>query len=232
MITKTFYEHQVAHLKMRDLIEVTCEFCKQPFKATKRDLYKSVFKRNGELCCSFSCATTLRHRHKNQGNTVIIICELCNTQVIRLESQVKKTKAKNQFCSKKCCAIYASRNKRLGTTRSKLEIYLEQQLVNLYPKLSIQFNMKDTIQSELDIYIPNLKLAFELNGIFHYEPIFSQARLEYIQNNDNRKFQACLEQGIELCIINSSKQKQVNEKTSKKYLDIITQIINSKLNEL
>jgi len=44
----------------------------------------------------------------------------------------------------------------------------------LYPDLVIHFNKKDAINSELDIYIPSLKLAFELNGIFHYEPIFGK----------------------------------------------------------
>jgi hypothetical protein len=231
MITQTFYEHQ-NHLKTRDFIEVSCDYCKQLYKTEKRTLYNALKRHNGTLYCSNSCAAKFRNKKLGQGNTIIITCKLCMAQVVRLESQIKKAEAKFQFCSKKCCAIYASRTKRLGTTRSKLEVYLEEQLITFYPKLVIQFNMKDTIQSELDIYIPSLKLAFELNGIFHYEPIFSQIKLEYIQNNDNRKFQACLEHGIELCIINSSKQKQVNEKTSKKYLDIITQIINTKLSEL
>lgn len=100
---------------------------------------------------------------------------------------------------------------------------------NLYPNLLIYFNKKDAINSELDIYIPSLKLAFELNGIFHYEPIYGFNKLNQIQNNDSRKFQACLEQKIELCLIDSSKQKYFTEKSSQQYLDIITTIINSKL---
>lgn len=87
---------------------------------------------------------------------------------------------------------------------------------------------KDTINGELDIYIPSLKLAFELNGIFHYEPIYNQLQLEKTQNNDQRKFQACLEKGIELCIIDVSKQKYFKESTSQQYLKIITDIINQK----
>ena len=90
------------------------------------------------------------------------------------------------------------------------------------------FNSKEIINSELDIYLPKLKLAFELNGIFHYESIYGQNKLDQIQNNDNRKFQACLEQGIEICIIDSSQQKYFKKETSQKYLDIITNIINNK----
>ena len=73
-----------------------------------------------------------------------------------------------------------------------------------------------------------MNLAFELNGIYHYEPIHGNDKLLKIQNNDNRKFQACLEQGIELCIIDSSQQKYFKKQSSEKYLNIISTIINNK----
>jgi hypothetical protein len=83
--------------------------------------------------------------------------------------------------------------------------------------------------SELDIYIPSLKLAFELNGIFHYEPIFGNEKLNKIQKNDNNKFLKCQEKNISLCIIDTSSQKYFKEQTSKKILDIIINIINQHL---
>lgn len=52
--------------------------------------------------------------------------------------------------------------------------------------------------------------------------------LDRIQNNDSRKFQACLERNIELCIIDSSKQMRFTEKSSQQYLNIITDVINTK----
>ncbi len=91
----------------------------------------------------------------------------------------------------------------------------------------ISYNDKETINAELDIYIPSLHLAFELNGIFHYEDIFGQ--LEKTQNNDKRKYQACAEKQIGLCVIDTSKQKYWKEGSSNEFLEIITTIIDKKL---
>ena len=140
---------------------------------------------------------------------------------------IKSDKSKNLFCSHSCAAKYNNTHKTKGCRRSKLEIWLEQKLKEKY-SFEILFNEKNIINSELDIYIPHLKLAFELNGIFHYEPIFGKEKLSQIQNNDNRKFQACLEHDIELCIIDTSQQKYFKEKTSLKYLNIICNIIESR----
>jgi hypothetical protein len=136
---------------------------------------------------------------------------------------------KDKFCSRSCAAKYNNANKIHGYRRSKLEIFAEQKLIEKFPTLEIHFNRKDAINSELDIYIPQLKLAFELNGIFHYEPIFGEQKLNSTKNNDKRKFQACLEKNIELCIIDTSTQKYFKESTSKIYLDIILKIIDNKL---
>ena len=71
----------------------------------------------------------------------------------------------------------------------------------------------------------DLKIAFELNGIFHYEPIYGKEKLESIKNNDDRKFQACLEKGIEFCVIDTSGSKSFKPERDRKYLNIIEDII-------
>jgi len=93
-------------------------------------------------------------------------------------NQFKKTN--NHFCSRSCAATYNNTHKNTGTKISKLEIWLQTKLTEQYPNLEIHYNRKDTINSELDIYIPSLKLAFELNGIFHYEPIYAEDKLNQI----------------------------------------------------
>lgn len=129
------------------------------------------------------------------------------------------------FCSRSCAATYNNKYKKHGTRRSKLEQWLEEKLTVLYPNLEIVYNDKQIIKSELDIYVPKLKLAFELNGIFHYEPIFGETKLSQIKNNDNRKFQACLENNIELCIIDASSMKYFKPKKATEFLLIIKNII-------
>jgi hypothetical protein len=106
---------------------------------------------------------------------------------------------------------------------------LEVKLVELYPDLEFHFNRRDTINAELDIYIPALNLAFELNGIFHYEPIFGKDKLDRIKTNDDRRYQACLENSIELCIIDTSKQTYFKENSSNEFLGIIKNLIDNKL---
>ncbi|MFA5207062.1 MAG: hypothetical protein WC428_00030 [Candidatus Paceibacterota bacterium] len=184
--------------------------------------------KSGNHFCSRSCAATYNSPQRIYKNTIKTKCKNCNKEIKVIFSAHKKSKSGNHFCSQSCAATYNNKHKTTGNRRSKLEKYLEKELINLYPNLEINFNGKITINSELDIYIPSLKLAFELNGIFHYEPIFGQEKLCQIQNNDNRKFQACLEKNIELCIIDTSSLSYFKEHNAQKYLNIIIAIISNK----
>lgn len=155
-------------------------------------------------------------------------CGFCNKQIKIRPKIIENSKCKKAFCGKSCAAKHNNGNKKFGIRRSKLEMWLESKLKISYPMLEIHYNRKDTINSELDIYIPSLNLAFELNGIFHYEPIFGEEKLNSTKNNDNRKFQACLEKQIELCIIDVSSLTYFKDSKVIKYFDIISKIINTK----
>jgi frataxin-like iron-binding protein CyaY len=211
--------------KSRDLLPLLCEHCKSTYYLTKHRIQNKILSISDSTPFAGSfCSLKCSHAFELSHSRLTIKCKECSKLV-----SVKKTKLhKNHFCSQSCAARFNNKNKKFGCRRSKLEVWLEQQLLELYPTLEIHFNRKDTINSELDIYIPSLKLAFELNGIFHYEPIYGKEKLNEIQNNDNRKFQACLENGIELCIIDTSHQAKFSEKSSEKYLTILKSLINSK----
>lgn len=213
-----YTEEEFNQSKSNDKLPCQCEICSQNFYKMKRDIIKVMMgKRTGKYC-SQKC------KGLDKSKCVVIYCLNCNKKIKKRFNEFKKSN--NHFCSNSCAAKYNNTHKTKGNRRSKLEQWLENELVKLYPDLEIFFNNKNIINSELDIYIPSLKLAFELNGIFHYEPIYGNEKLTQIKNNDNRKFQACLEQGIELCIIDTSQQKYFKEKSSKEFLNIIVNIIN------
>ena len=193
-----------------------CDYCHTEFWLHRTRLISK--KRNKGTFCTRECG------YKSLINRKSINCTQCNSTFTRKPSEM--VYSINQFCSHSCSATYNNQHKTHGTRVSKLEVWLREQLTTLYPTLEIHYNQKDAINSELDIYIPSMKLAFELNGIFHYEPIYGGKKLEQIQNNDTRKFAACQNAGISLCIIDTSMQKYFKPKTSQKFLDIIVNIIS------
>lgn len=196
-------------------IQFVCEKCGNTYLRLVRDTRTAIRNKKFRCVCK-PCSIQKTGTTKN--------CKVCNKAFY-----VAKCKQAAQFCSKSCSATYNNTHKSHGTRRSKLEKWIEFQLTAQYPNVEFVFNKKDAINSELDIYIPSLKLAFELNGIFHYEPIFSKEQLQKSQNNDKRKMQACLEENIELCVIDISAQKYFKPETSCKYLQIIQNIIEYKL---
>lgn len=206
--------------RSRDKIPIECEHCHKIFTATKNNILRVLKSSPNRLrFCTRSCNDKRKHKRKT------VKCKNCQKDFQKLNCYCSK----NNFCSKSCAAKYNNTHKTTGTRRSKLEKWIEEQLTILYPNLEIHFNKTSAVNAELDVFIPSLKLAFELNGIFHYEPIYSEEKLSSTQNNDKRKFQACLERGIELCIIDTSSQEYFKENTSKKYLDIIIDVLNKKL---
>jgi hypothetical protein len=202
-------------------MDIICKQCKNNFKIDER-FFKNKKNRNGlgSEFCSVSCYGKFR----SDNYTKVMNCKNCEIEVVKHLSDIR-SKSGNSFCSRSCSATYNNKNKKFGTRRSKLELWIEERIKDRYD-FEIIFNGKEAINSELDIYIPSLKLAFELNGIFHYEPIYGSDKLEKTKLNDTNKFQQCQNNNISLCIIDVSNLKNFKPLKAKVYLDIIINIIS------
>lgn len=193
-----------------------CENCHLPFDLSLRlhNRYEKTTGKGSGRFCSRKCWYESKH------SAILLTCIVCNATFTRKPSHLSK----NNFCSQSCAATYQNTHKTYGTRRSKLEAYLEQQLRSEFPDLELICNGKEEIGSELDFYFPQLRLAIELNGIFHYEPIYGSDKLERTQANDQQKFIACNAAGIELCII-SCTDKSVTKSVKERYLSIVKNLV-------
>lgn len=216
-----YTEQEYSQAKGKNLLSFECYNCKGIFQKTKTTI-KYEIKRSRQIkYCSSIC------RGKAVNKSITSNCGFCGERCTRQLKEYKTSKSGKIFCSQSCSAKYNNTHKTSGYRRSKIEIWIEKQLKELYPNLDILFNDKTAINSELDIYIPSLSLAFELNGIFHYEPIYGQYKLNQIQANDKNKFYLCQQNNISLCIIDISSMIHFKPLKAQKFLDIICNIIYS-----
>ncbi len=220
---KLFTEQEYEAARRKHILPGKCDFCGEPMNQIKKKWQERKIKKNINDFCSYDC----HKKYSSKMGSSVVRCKNCDKKFKKTNSQIKQSS--NHFCSSSCAATYNNTHKTHGTRRSKLEVWLADQLPQKFPGLDFIFNGKETINSELDIYIPSLRLAFELNGIFHYEPIYGQDKLESIQNNDTRKAQACWERGIEFCTIDVSNFKYFKTANAQKYLDIVIKVINARL---
>ena len=200
---------------------IICDTCKTSFYRDMKHINQSKKNNWTTNHCSTRCIAEYRY----SAYSKLVTCSTCDKSFKKLLSNIKKSKSGNHFCSRSCSATYNNMNKKHGTRRSKFELWAEQELIKLYPNYNILFNDKTTIKSELDIYFHDLKMAIEINGIFHYKPIYGEDKLKKIQENDRQKALLCEENNITLHSIDTSKLKKMADKNAIKYLEIIKKLV-------
>lgn len=222
---KMLFDIEEVYKMINDSLPMECYCCGKTFYVKRKDIRREL-KRADKISsknlrfCSRKC-----FNYEKRMEMATFNCLQCGIQVTR-----QKVASENKFCNKSCAATYNNTHKKSGTRRSKLEAFIQEEIQKEFVNLEVLYNDKTLINSELDFYIPSLKLAIELNGIFHYEPIYGEDKLKSIQNNDNRKFQACIEKGIELAIIDSSSLNYFKVEKALKYYHIIRDLIYAKIN--
>lgn len=205
------------HFKNKNLRhEVKCSNCNKIFSKIN-----SLIKRSKKHFCSVSCKKSFI---KNNTKLLELECLYCKIKFNRPPYNLNKTG--KHFCSISCASKYTVPRRSDRHFRSKLEIYLEDKLVNQYKDVGFEFNNRSIIGCELDIYIPSLKLAFEINGTHHYKPIYGLLRFNQTENMDKKKINLCEQKEIRLIIINTSKDGTFSEQDGDKYFNFISSILN------
>ncbi len=168
--------------------KTVCEYCQETYQKETYD-----FKRTKRNFCSKKC------RGLADRNQVEVECANCGEMVKRDPSHFKKTK--NSFCGSSCSATFNNKLKR-KSRRSKIEAKFYNLIVKEFPDLNILSNDKTMLDGyEVDVAIPELKLAIEWNGIVHFKPIYGQTKLDNVQSRDADKLKIASNKDINLIVI-------------------------------
>ena len=90
------------------------------------------------------------------------------------------------------------KNELVVGNRSQAEAIVCDLLRFYFKKLIILPNDKTSIGKELDIYLPQYKIAFEIQGPSHTRKIWSEETFIRTVENDKKKAVLCEEAGIKL----------------------------------
>lgn len=185
---------------------INCAECAKEKIIYKRDLLKENF-------CSSSCSAIYYNRPRKKYNikkikplaTIVKInCKYCNKETIN-----------KKYCNGTC--RNKDQNKYKNGSRSYAEKILVEKLKTNFPDWTIKENNREILNGlELDIYIPEIQLAIEWNGIYHIEPIRGEETLQKIIKKDNTKIEMCKQLGINLIVISdrTSHKKFIEETTN------------------
>lgn len=229
---KFFCSTTCANKSRTSLINCNCSNCGADLTVSASSI-NSKYRKTANVFCNSSCSAKYNNSLRKHQNKVSVTRTLkrCatwyNNVCSHCGSNYSTKSKKSSYCSGSCRNLHLKLHTHAhssGTSRSKIEKFVEAKLKLEYKDTKFRFNDKTTIQYELDIYLPDLKLAFELNGVFHYIPIHGKHVLEKIQYRDKQKIIQCQQQGIKLHTIELENKYFTEERKNKVY-DYISKII-------
>jgi len=214
--------------KKNSIIKIKCSRCQKEYEISSVR-YRMIIEEDPihKFYCSKECQN-LGQKINGNYDKIIVKCNQCGKECEKLRYVYKRHKL--AFCNKSCRGKYFVQFNGLGgDKRSQLEEKIESYLKNDYPNLDIIFNDRNVCYSmELDIYIPSLKLAIEINGPVHFEPIYGQETLESIQKKDATKLKICNTKHIDLSIITEKINYNIDNSRDI-YLKRVKPLIESKI---
>jgi len=193
-----------------------CDQCRASFFKRPCDMRRT----KNNFCC-------LECSRKFQDKRIEVVCLACGKVFFKEQCELRRTK--RNCCSKECSKILNKYYKDWGSKRSKLEIAIEEFLKDKFT-FEIIYN-KTSIGYELDIHIPSLNLAIEINGILHYKPIYGIEKLLRVQQIDGEKILECKKRNIHLIVINVSEDRNTKSIRTQRTQEVF-QIINNRIEEL
>jgi hypothetical protein len=181
----------------------------------------SLLKNRKNIFCCKECSDKFKDKR------VEVICLVCQKVFLKEQCEIKRYG--RHCCSKECGKLLRIFHKNWGSSRSKLEIYIENQMKNIF-SFFIDYNNTET-GYELDIYVPHLDLAIEINGIFHYKAIYGMKKLLRVQQIDKEKVVECKKRNIKLIVIDVSNDKSTKKVFRERFEQVLS-LINERIEEL
>lgn len=145
-------------------------------------------------------------------------CGGCGTRIKRRPRDLKRYGV--AYCSHSC-HMRTKNAAGLTVNTSAAELRIAEQMRDAFPTICIAVNDRTLLPDglEIDIHVPALKLAIELNGPIHSRPIFGNRTFAKTQANDRRKARMLKDAGYRLLTVDVRGTEAVTPERRSTYFD-------------